>query len=270
MLLKVFERLRPDDCKDLGFRHPISGIQLDLHWSACEPSLDARLARATLWLPESKSPPEQGEMPLPSRERMLLLLAIHGFRHRWSSLKWICDVAVFVQRFEQDLDWNSVLREAGALGRKRLVLLSLSLAERLLQVTLPRPVAAAIASDPVPAAVAAEIQCRYYTDHADNPISGPVGSPDRVFIEWLRVQMRDGSLERLRLHSKFLLALIPPNENDRLVLQGRLPEPIYWILRPLRLLKHYGFGKFLTVGLQFFARSTPHEVLQGREMLNGD
>ncbi|HZS54946.1 MAG TPA: nucleotidyltransferase family protein [Bryobacteraceae bacterium] len=258
VLLKSLEGTQLDDCKDLGFCQPGTGIQLELHWSACEASLDARLARATLWRPESKSPPERGEIPLPSPARMFLLLAIHGFRHRWSSLKWVCDIAAFVHVFT-DLDWNCVLCEAGKLGRKRLVLLSLCMAERLLQVDLPQPVASAIASDPILAAVAAELQRRYYIDHVDTLNSEPVS--DRVFVEWFRVQMRDSSVERFGLHSKFILALILPNDNDRVLGHGRLPEPFYWLGRPVRLLRQYGLARFLTRGLQFFVRSTPHEQL---------
>ncbi len=85
-------------------------------------------------------------MPLPSAENIFFLLAIHGSRHRWESLKWICDIAALLHAFPE-LDWDAVLARASKIARKRLALLPLALVNQLFHVPLPASVSKAIEQD---------------------------------------------------------------------------------------------------------------------------
>ena len=244
------------DTKDVEFFHPKTGIHLELHWSACEAGRDPRLARAKFWIPDSTATLPHCDVPLPSAQNIFFLLAIHGFRHNWESLKWLCDIAAFVQ-VHKDLDWDGVLFEAAKLSRKRLILLPLALVEQLLQVKLPSPIARAIARDSIVSRIATEIQRRNYTVQADDAVSRSRTALERMYLEWVRVQVRDGVFERLGMHSRFLFGLIKPNEKDRSLFDGKLPEPIYWILRPYRLFRRDGPAKFVGFSRRFATRSAP-------------
>ena len=65
-----------------------------------------------------------------SVEGTLLHLLLHGIKHAWHSLHWLCDVAELVRRHPA-LDWNSVLAWSDHPGRRRLVDVGLSLASEL-------------------------------------------------------------------------------------------------------------------------------------------
>jgi hypothetical protein len=251
----VLEVTIREDSKDVGFFHPETCIHLELHWSACEVWRDHRLAHAKLWVPHSTTTLLHRQVPLPSKENIFLLLAIHGFRDNWQSLKWLCDIAAFLHAFP-DMDWNTVLSEGAKLSRKRLVLLPLALVARLLHVNLPPSVAKAIAGDRIVGKIAEEIHRRNYM------ISGlrseKQGVLTHIYLEWMRLQVRDSIFERCGLHLKFLFELIKPNENDRALSVGG-PEPLYWLLRPYRLFQRYGIIEFLRFSLYFIARSSPRD-----------
>ncbi len=239
--------------KDVGFVHTATGLHLELHWSPCEPWRDRRLARLHLWTPQSTTVLLGREVALPSAENMLLLLAIHGFRDGWNSLKLVCDIAALLRAYP-DLDFKGALRRAAEVSRTRLILVPLALAEQLLHVKLP---AAAIARDPLVAEIAGQIERHHYTPEADRlEAEGRVVS-GRIYLEWVRLQIVDNVWERLAWHTRYLFSLLAPNANDRSWFSRKLPEPVYWVLKPWRLLRSYGPARLLRLGRQFVARSAP-------------
>ncbi len=69
----------------------------------------------------------------------MFLLSVHGSRHYWNSLKWICDIAQLLRAYPE-LDWPLAFRLAGNFSRKRTILVALKLAQELLGASLPRSV----------------------------------------------------------------------------------------------------------------------------------
>jgi hypothetical protein len=220
-------------CKDIELENPGTGLHLELHWSACERWHDKRLSRLKLWNAASTITLLNRRMPLPSAENVFFLLAIHGSRHRWESLKWLCDIAAALHAFP-DLDWDVVLSQAGKMGRRRLVLLPLALVNQLFEVQLPSSVAKAIEQDAAVARLAAHIQQRHY--------QGPATAVRKlIYCESMRIRMRESFFERFCLLAAFLFREIKPNTNDRERAGERiLPEPLYWLFRPYRLVRIYG------------------------------
>lgn len=68
--------------------------------------------------------------------RLLLSLCVHGSKHLWERLSWVCDVAELLRAY-QDLDWAALLVEARAEGCERMLLLGVYLAHQLLDAPLP-------------------------------------------------------------------------------------------------------------------------------------
>jgi hypothetical protein len=81
-----------------------------------------------------------------SPDELLLVLLIHGSKHRWSSLGWVVDVAEALRR--GNLDWASIAARARSLRCERRVALGLLLANRLLQAPVPADVLARYAALP--------------------------------------------------------------------------------------------------------------------------
>ncbi|HEU5131090.1 MAG TPA: nucleotidyltransferase family protein, partial [Pyrinomonadaceae bacterium] len=81
-----------------------------------------------------------------SAEDLLFSLCVHGSRHLWERLAWICDVAELMSR--RSLDWTALLERAASADTERMFLLGVHLAERLLDAPLPAEVKQRCDSDP--------------------------------------------------------------------------------------------------------------------------
>jgi hypothetical protein len=90
-------------------------------------------------------------------EDLLLVLAVHGAKHYWPRLGWMCDVAELL-RLHPTLEWDHVQARARSLGVQRLLWLSLRLAQHLLGAPLPDPVAWQMHRDPYVDALAAQVR----------------------------------------------------------------------------------------------------------------
>lgn len=79
-------------------------------------------------------------------EDLLIVLCVHGSKHVWEELKWICDVAELL-RSHPHLDWNRIFSNASAWRCRRLVYMGLSLAHRILDAPLPDAVLVRFSDD---------------------------------------------------------------------------------------------------------------------------
>lgn len=126
--------------------HAKRPFPLELHWRILPPhhavSLNLpRLLRRCHTLSINDS-----QIPIFSPEDTLLILCLHGYKHRWSALKWIGDVAHLLHR-QPDLNWEYVQAYAHRRRVSRLLLLGLALAHNLLAAPLPVSVQHRIAAD---------------------------------------------------------------------------------------------------------------------------
>jgi hypothetical protein len=163
-----------------------------------------------------------------SPEDTLLLLCVHGSKHFWERLGWIADIAALT-RASRPVDWAIVMERARKWGIRRMVLLGAGLAEQLFDTPLPDEVADCLKRDLVARRLIDEICLRIF---AAEPVE--LGVFSRFAF---RVRMR-GWLGQ-GLPYAVGLALMP-TEFDR---GGHAPylEPLYALLRPLRLARSYGW-----------------------------
>lgn len=66
----------------------------------------------------------------------LPILCVHGSRHCWERLGWICDIAELIRR--HDIDWDKTISFASSLGCRRMLFLGLFLASELMEIVLPQ------------------------------------------------------------------------------------------------------------------------------------
>jgi hypothetical protein len=169
-------------------------VAVDLQWIMTRRHFGFRLDRSVFW---SRLKP----VHLPVKtvmglcpEDLLILLCVHGAKHAWEQLKWVCDVAELVRR-RQTLDWSRVLFQAEEWGCRRLVLLGLTMAKSLFDIVLPRVVLGEIDGDPdIPALV----QCM-----PKQLLKNPWQGIDEDCAEALYFTLKDSCRERW----KFGLAL---------------------------------------------------------------
>ncbi|MFH1140642.1 MAG: nucleotidyltransferase family protein, partial [Chloroflexota bacterium] len=80
-----------------------------------------------------------------SPEDNLLFLAYHLTKHTQGPLRWLCDVAQLLEKYETSLDWRYIVRVAPLTGTKDFLYFSLARARRLLGAPVPPSVLEAIA-----------------------------------------------------------------------------------------------------------------------------
>jgi hypothetical protein len=156
-------------------------------------------------------------------EVTLLYLCLHGMKHRWERLKWLCDVAELL-RVQPDLDWTHVLDLAARLRGERPLLLGISLVNDLLGAPLPDEILLRARTDRTVASLAARVCERLFREH-----DGPPGE-DALF----HLQALESPWHRIRyvLH----WALIPTKDDWDPLPLPRSVSFLYYPLRPARLI----------------------------------
>ena len=86
-----------------------------------------------------------GSDPAEDREGFLVYLCRHAGKHFWSSLQWVCDIELFLQRFGERLDWSRFWNLAKANGSERSCVASFHLCSLLFERAL-RPEEASVTS----------------------------------------------------------------------------------------------------------------------------
>jgi len=172
------------------------------------------------------------EVPTFSVEDALIILSIHGAKDFWERFSWIADVSELVQRYP-NLDWDATIQRAEAMDAERMLHTGLLLATGLLGVAVPDKVRRRIQADRAANVVAGEILAGLMS-RAYRPLDA------RGRFNFRR-RMRRGRLAGFRYAMR--LSVLPAEEDYEMM---RLPaqlSPLYVALRPLRLLRKYGWSK---------------------------
>jgi hypothetical protein len=121
-------------------------FRVDLQWVMAHQHFSFQLDRPEFWAHRTPmtlgSSTVQGLAP----EELLILLCVHGSKHAWEQLKWVCDVAE-VLRSHPDLDWERIFSNATAWRCQRLVHIGLALAHRVLDAPIPESIRARYSTD---------------------------------------------------------------------------------------------------------------------------
>jgi hypothetical protein len=198
-------------------------VCIDVHWRMNPQDFAYAPEGDVLWRRSVTVELQGGRVSTLSTSDLLLHLCVHGAKHGWRTLEWICDVAVLACR-NPGLEWSNIIAEATSLGGRRLLLLGLYLAYNLLGASIPDELISMARDDGVAVNVAAQVKRRMF----DN-----IGERASVFQEWM-VPAR--AIESTRARIRYLAgrALSPTVDDWELV---RLPRPfflLYYLLHPVR------------------------------------
>jgi hypothetical protein len=220
------------------FTQPERGVRIDLQWRITGKYFSFSLDNERLW--GRLAPVSIGGKSVLTFALMdlLLILCVHGSKHRWEKLKWVCDVAELVRAHGQQIDWTKIQQEASSMGVGRMLGLGLFLAHELLGARLPGEVAKRVESDRRVRSVARQISEKLFA-----PADKPTGDFQRV-VFYLKAKDRWQDRWRFcsRYVSQFVHKAITPNSKDR----AGLPLHasfffLHYFFRPLRLAVNFGW-----------------------------
>jgi len=207
----------------------LTGISVELHWQFSPRRFVSSLAAEHVW---------NGIEPIVilgrqvwsfSSQDMFLFLAVHGGKHSWSSLKWLCDLAEFI-RSNPELDWPRLFKRAEALGAARTCRLGIYLAAELMQAEVPSSVVCAVREDAQVRLLAQEVRQRIQETRDVDPIEG------QIFNLRLKERFRD------KVRYVFLQCTQYSGEEERFLPLPSTLSFIYIFVRPIWLLRRYGFS----------------------------
>jgi len=145
---------------EYNFLHESNQVRVEIHWQVVPAQLGLTIEFNRLWSRTKFLPIGSSRLRVLSPEDAVLVLSLHGFKHLWSCLKWVCDIATLPSSSD-DLDWSYVLDEADRIGAVRVVLVALFLANQMYQSPLPDPIRLRLRRDPVAVSIAREIVSSY-------------------------------------------------------------------------------------------------------------
>ena len=124
--------------KKYNLFHKNNRVAIDLQWSLTERRIDRFFPVDFQHLNTNASSITLAGIEIKqfSAEDMLLYLCFHGSKHCWSELKWVCDVAEFIQA-NPEIDWQIVSQRAEAWKVENMFSLGLFLVRDLLEIEIP-------------------------------------------------------------------------------------------------------------------------------------
>jgi hypothetical protein len=208
------------------FERRSDGRVLELRWrlELTQPRFRRNLGMDWVWPRRRVTLLAGAEVPDMSPELTLLVLCMHGSKHVWSRLIWICDVAQLLES-HPDLNWGAVVLEAKRNGLWRALAIGVLLAHRMGNSPVPVSILRKFESDSTAQGLALHFE--------ENIFDAPGRTPQSRIP--YSVQLL-GLQDRMRL--VFSLDFLHPNQRDRAVM--RLPkrlDALYYLIRPFRVLR---------------------------------
>ena len=217
---------------NLPFTRDRNRMIVELHWTVSAPTFARPFEIDDFWSRLLDAKLETMDIKVPAHEDLLLALCIHGSKHLWERLAWICDIAGLIT-IRRELKWEELIDRARSTGNERMLFLGLRLAADLLGAPLPKIVESALNADASVAVLARDVVRDLFTPALTR--TGMSG--------YFRFQLR--ARRRLRDKFNYLRFTFMPNEED--LVRLKLPPAlsfIYYFVRPVRLVVTGGPSHF--------------------------
>jgi hypothetical protein len=116
------------------FIHRVSDIMLELHWRIT-PRVTSLIEPKHFWQNLQSETLAGAPYLNLSLADWLPILCVHGSRHRWERLTWLCDIAEIMRH--QAIDWDAVIQRSQVLSCRRMLFLGVLLSHYILDAPLP-------------------------------------------------------------------------------------------------------------------------------------
>lgn len=230
--LEIGRPMRPSEragylryqCEDAYLRQS-DGILVEPHWDIAPATMAFNVDVDGFWERAETVPVHGRGVPTLGVPDLLTVLCVHGSKHEWTRLQWICDVAALLQS-HPDLDLDPVLANARTRGLERMVLVGLGLARHVFDTALPPRVLQRQNADAASARLVRALSARLFDQGL---VNSPVHAPSALRLE-MRERTRDRALYMFRT------VTTPTEKHLRLF---DFPPALRWLYFPVKFAHDY-------------------------------
>src|SRR2546423_1140308 len=187
---------------NLAYARDGGKLMVEVHWTLAARQFASVSIDEEVWGRAVSVPLRGGEVKSLSPEDLLLALCVHGTKHLWERLAWVCDVAELVNSHAQ-LDWSFVFRLAADAHVERMLRLGLRRGSELLDARLPESVGRQICADEAVARLASKVVVRLF----DGTEYEPAG-----LVQSISFNLR--ARRRLREKLQYFSFIFKPTDGD--------------------------------------------------------
>ncbi len=209
---------------NLQFTRHHRQLIVELHWEVASHLFASSVNADELWRDLTTVELNDIVVKTLSADDLLFSLCVHGSRHLWERLSWICDVAELIAC--QKLNWGVLVERAAKTDSERMFFLGLYLAENLLGATLPPDVKQRYESDE-----RLESLARNIAKHLFNGPEHIPASSSEIF------KYNFGVRKTWRSRARYFFFMLRPTDDD--LSAHKFPPGFgfaYYLMRPFRLM----------------------------------
>lgn len=221
-LLKIF--------KDVTFQN--DKVSLEIHWKLFEDKFIRNNNANRFQYATEFYNLDQNTLRSLKAESLLFYLCIHGSKHFWERIEWIVDIDRLVRR-NNNLDWPEMSRYAETMQSTVMYYLGLELARQLFNTPLPESVVKKIES----IQKVSDLMEIIFKQFSENPIIQQY--EEKISWEYLKMSsmIHDTPLLAMKTFMKNIFQI--KVEDVYLINLPRVLSPLYYVIRPFRLLSDY-------------------------------
>ena len=182
---------------DLPFLHCEGHAAVEVQWAVMQEPFRFPANMDRWWTRFEIVPLAGRKVQQMAPEDLLLILSVHGCKHLWERLSWVCDIAELICTHPQ-LDWQQTVDRARAQGAQRMLRIAMLLAHRLLNAPLPEEMRCWAAADHTAESLMHQVCAIMF-----RPLNSPSSVTDNAPIFYLRMR------ERKRDQARILRHLVP-------------------------------------------------------------
>ena len=203
-------------------------IVAELHWALTHKFFSFRFTPEELWTRTQSLDLLGVQMNTLKNGLLMLFLCVHGAKHDWNRLIWLCDIARLSTRFSAD-DWDDLFDLARRTGSVRMVTVGLELSRVLLGAELPE-----IARD----RISRDGKTSYWVGELlTETKKGVPGKTPKLFSMRFQTGVRERLSDRWGSYFQQLKLVLTPTHKDREIVDlPRILSPVYYLIRPVRIL----------------------------------
>lgn len=223
------------DKKDIYFRSDDGLVNIELHWKLSGSHFALPLEMNGLWARlEDISLAGVGLKTL-AFDDLIIYLCLHGSRHGWERFGWICDLNELILSHEA-IDWEQLIKKARDLGCEKVLGLGIYLVHDFFGHGFSFSDWQKIEADQMLQSCAKKIRGQLFTEsHV------VMGLGDRYAYH---LKLKEDRLDKWKLHLHYTLwylrIIFTPRTIDTNIFKfPRALEPLYYLMRPLRLFYSY-------------------------------